>query len=116
MRLLPKSIHRCRRYPTKFNSGRDIPEIRAESCWSKTIRTARSFISGEYLLRLVMTPSSQELESPGNPGRFTSWLDFVFVLSNAIKGFSRSLEPFQFPTKIAADLAHFPRECKMRCA
>ena len=21
----PKSIHRCRRYPTKFNSGRDIP-------------------------------------------------------------------------------------------
>ena len=36
-----------------------------------TIRTARSFISGEYLLRLVMTPSSQELESPGNPGRFT---------------------------------------------
>ena len=25
MRLLPKSIHRCRRYPTKFNSGRDIP-------------------------------------------------------------------------------------------
>ena len=27
MRLLPKSIHWCRRYPTKFNSGRDIPEI-----------------------------------------------------------------------------------------
>ncbi len=25
MRLLPKSIHRCRRYPTKFNSSRDIP-------------------------------------------------------------------------------------------
>ena len=25
MRLLPKSIHGCRRYPTKFNSGRDIP-------------------------------------------------------------------------------------------
>ena len=25
MSLLPKSIHRCRRYPTKFNSGRDIP-------------------------------------------------------------------------------------------
>ena len=29
MRLLPKSIHRCRRYPTKFNSGRDIPGILA---------------------------------------------------------------------------------------
>ena len=27
MSLLPKSIHRCRRYPTKFNSGRDIPVI-----------------------------------------------------------------------------------------
>ena len=26
MSLLPKGIHRCRRYPTKFNSGRDIPE------------------------------------------------------------------------------------------
>ena len=25
MSLLPKSIHRCRPYPTKFNSGRDIP-------------------------------------------------------------------------------------------
>ncbi len=25
MSLLPKSIHRCRRYPTKFNSGRDSP-------------------------------------------------------------------------------------------
>ena len=29
MSLLPKSIHRCRRYPTKFNSGRDIPSIDA---------------------------------------------------------------------------------------
>ena len=28
MRLLPKSIHWCRRYPTKFNSGRDIPQGR----------------------------------------------------------------------------------------
>ena len=28
MSLLPKSIHRCRRYPTKFNSGRDIPPKR----------------------------------------------------------------------------------------
>ena len=26
MRLLPKSIHRCHRYPTKFNSGRDFPQ------------------------------------------------------------------------------------------
>ena len=27
MSSLPKSIHRCRRYPTKFNSGRDIPKL-----------------------------------------------------------------------------------------
>ena len=33
MSLLPKSIHRCRRYPTKFNSGRDIPPLaEAHSC------------------------------------------------------------------------------------
>ena len=30
MSLLPKSIHRCRRYPTKFNSGRDIPLLRRQ--------------------------------------------------------------------------------------
>jgi class 3 adenylate cyclase len=33
-------------------------------------RTARSRTSGEYLLVVFMTPSSQELESPANPGRF----------------------------------------------
>jgi hypothetical protein len=27
--------------------------------------------SGEYLLRLVMTPFSQEMKSPANSGRFT---------------------------------------------
>ena len=40
MRLLPKSIHRCRRYPTKFNSGRDIP------------RTEVQILSSALLLRL----------------------------------------------------------------
>ena len=47
-------------------------EIRAELAGRKPFRTARSFTSGEYLLRLAMTPTSQELESPGNLGRFTS--------------------------------------------
>src|SRR5690606_1796763 len=37
---------------------------------SSTIRTARSRTSGEYFTGLVMTPSSQELEPPGIPGRF----------------------------------------------
>ena len=31
MSLLPKSIHRCRRYPTKFNSGRDIPSLKPDA-------------------------------------------------------------------------------------
>src|SRR3954464_8672881 len=46
-----------------------------ETCspwWSRTIRTARARTSGEYGgTRFVMAPSSQELEPPGNPGRFT---------------------------------------------
>ncbi len=33
MSLLPKSIHRCRRYPTKFNSGRDIPRNCGRRCY-----------------------------------------------------------------------------------
>jgi hypothetical protein len=34
------------------------------------MRTARFRISGEYLVVLFITPSSQEMESPVNPGRF----------------------------------------------
>ena len=47
MRLLPKSIHRSRRYPTKFNSGRDIPKAsrvglarRARRCMAPLTVTA----------------------------------------------------------------------------
>ena len=36
------------------------------------MRTARSRISGEYLLDLFITQSSQEMEPPTNPGRFNS--------------------------------------------
>src|SRR5467141_2163655 len=40
--------------------------------WSKTIRTARARTSGEYGgTRFVMAPSSQELEPPENPVRFS---------------------------------------------
>jgi integrase len=38
---------------------------------SKTIRTARSRVSGEYLFDVFMTPSSQSLESPGIAGRIS---------------------------------------------
>ena len=36
-----------------------------------TMRTARSRTSGENLFDLFMAPSSQELEPPQNPGRFS---------------------------------------------
>jgi len=35
-----------------------------------TARTARSLTSRGYLFCVFMTPSSQRLESPANPGRF----------------------------------------------
>src|SRR6266446_10966116 len=38
---------------------------------SNTIRTARSRTSGENRLGLAMTPSSQGMEPPINPGRFS---------------------------------------------
>jgi hypothetical protein len=38
---------------------------------SATSRTALSRTSGEYFLVLFMTPSSQAMESPAIPGRFT---------------------------------------------
>ena len=42
MSLLPKSIHRCRRYPTKFNSGRDIPVLDPTATEGYTAIGARS--------------------------------------------------------------------------
>ena len=49
MSLLPKSIHRRRRYPTKFNSGRDIP---LESANFQTRRTRkRNFTGGSFWAR-----------------------------------------------------------------
>ena len=36
-----------------------------------TIRTARCLTSSEYRIELFMTPSSQRVESPVNPGRFS---------------------------------------------
>jgi hypothetical protein len=39
---------------------------------SRTIRTARSWTSGENFGVLLKAPSSQELEPPKNPGRFTA--------------------------------------------
>lgn len=42
-------------------------ELCSRAC-SNTIRTARSFTSGEYLPVLAVTPSSQQTEPPAIPG------------------------------------------------
>ena len=47
MSLLPKSIHRCRRYPTKFNSGRDIPPVAATPISITSIGTSGGNPGGE---------------------------------------------------------------------
>ncbi len=43
---------------------------RSQTRWISTPILARSRTSGEYLICLVMTPSSQIMEPPTNPGRF----------------------------------------------
>jgi len=44
---------------------------RYSHCCSMTNRTPRSRTSGEYRFGELMTPSSQDMESPVKPGRFT---------------------------------------------
>src|SRR5680860_143772 len=44
-------------------------ESYSPSC-SRTMRTARSLTSRGYLFDVLMTPSSQEMESPAKAGRF----------------------------------------------
>ena len=50
MSLLPKSIHRCRRYPTKFNSGRDIPR----SCERNIKRYRNSKMRQRWLAAVLL--------------------------------------------------------------
>jgi len=45
-------------------------ESYSPSC-SRTMRTARSLTSRGYLFDVLMTPSSQEMESPAKAGRFS---------------------------------------------
>ena len=49
--------------------------------WSKTIRTARSRTSGEYLLDLPMAPSSEETKPPGKPERFRLLVSILLTSS-----------------------------------
>ena len=52
---LPKSIHRCRRYPTKFNSGRDIPK-------DLLARPRPVTVGGSCILSIGAFPSSGSLK------------------------------------------------------
>src|SRR5664279_2570409 len=49
---------------------------------SRTMRTARSWTSGANLFDLFMAPSSQKLEPPQNPGRFTNPATFISDTKN----------------------------------
>ncbi|MGD0448524.1 MAG: hypothetical protein ABSB36_07890, partial [Candidatus Dormibacteria bacterium] len=52
--------------------------------WSSTSRTARSRTSWGYLLVLAIAPSSQGMEPPGFPGRFTARLLGLPLLDHII--------------------------------
>jgi hypothetical protein len=61
-----------------------IEEIAAhrEACspwWSRTIRTARARTSAEnlFVVAFAIAPSSQELEPPANPARFTDLAEAI---------------------------------------
>jgi len=47
-----------------------------------SIRTARSRNPGEYLLRLLITSSSQGMKPPKNPRRFNI-LDYIVMFHNS---------------------------------
>ena len=70
-------------------------EAYSASC-SNTRRTARSRTSGENLFVVFfMTPSSQEMESPGIPGRFTSESSSILVFPSTDKScLARSIRVF----------------------
>src|SRR6266550_4704666 len=54
------------------------------AAWSSTSRTARSCTSAGYLFDVLMTPSSQEVESPGIPGRFMHELPALLGILTAL--------------------------------
>ena len=58
MSLLPKSIHRCRRYPTKFNSGRDIPAtFVVEVITLFYIQSSIDSVKGSSWKSMLLTPT-----------------------------------------------------------
>ena len=74
MRLLPKSIHWCRRYPTKFNSGRDIPQQTDASVADSAPRVPALDFSG--------APTSQQVA----PDAFMISFSFFIGSSQSFNG------------------------------
>src|SRR6266550_2242715 len=65
------------------------------AAWSSTSRTARSCTSAGYLFDVLMTPSSQEMESPGIPGRFTQQRRYKLGTPPILSDNSYRLGPLQ---------------------
>ncbi len=99
MSLLPKSIHRCRRYPTKFNSGRDIPLRDA-------VKSKNWFagLTEEDMTRLEkgrLLPSSSPV---------TSYLGFEKIVEA-----ERSLSPTGRYTLVHVIIPHYPLKLRSDC-
>ena len=87
MSLLPKSIHRCRRYPTKFNSGRDIPGDPVNFL----INAAATLFGGVYF-SIEVLPESLQMVSRVLP--ITYSLDAMrkaLLLGSGVEGVAREL-------------------------
>ena len=71
---------------------------------SCTMRTARSRTSGENLFDLVIAPSSQVLEPPQKPGRFTGSIqvELAQIFANAIR---RALAQAYRPSQASCHLS-----------
>ena len=98
MRLLPKSIHRCRRYPTKFNSGRDIPCRKAGGGSSRTRRRNRiaSHLRGKIVynsLWLSLENTMMTRAGPSLAAAALSLLSSTLLCSCAGGSESEALEP-----------------------
>ena len=79
MRLLPKSIHWCRRYPTKFNSGRDIPWSPA----SRVIAINKRNAVWDEQFRFAAETGYRELQLLSGRDYGVSWIDSYSLLDEA---------------------------------
>ena len=120
MSLLPKSIHRCRRYPTKFNSGRDIPRFLPSlgllvslattgSAFAQSTKEPQTFLKthagfseedlraieqGSVIVKTVRTPSKEEVTIVG-AALFKASTAFFLRMYRDIERFESGLGPLK---------------------